>query len=246
MAVDIKQNELKNMTPAQRLSNAKKKERVKITAPILKRRKVVEKTPEIVLPEYNFDDFTKLSVDDQTELFNAIKNVFVKLREDAEFMDTETFEHKYYGNLYEVFNLAVTGNVAAMDFLCYAYKKGMEDGLPVNLTFAHKWGMLAIENGSKLSVDRMRMFLTPVFEYIEYSDIDLDRMMERYDVPDGEAIYFVAETFAGIYNPKMNISLLQMSKENPGDNDSNFQKFIFEANKKRQEILPEVLKYLEY
>lgn len=233
-----------------KLSSAKKKQDTIISAPILKARKVEENINlknqiEKQIDKFKFDDFTKLSADIQTELFNSIKNVFVNLRENANYMNLETFEAKYYGAVLEVVSLAVTGNVAAMDYLCYVYKKGMEGVLPMNLTLAHKWGMLAIANGSKLSVDRMRMFLTPVFEYVENSDLDIELMMKNYDIADGEAIMFVAETFAGLYNPKMGITLLEMAKENPASTDSNFQKFLFDANKKRDEVLPEMMKYLE-
>lgn len=247
MAVKLTQNEIKKMTPTSKLSEAKKKPKreFNITIPILKTKKKEQEVPKVKISEMDVGDYSLLNMDEQMTLFNAIKNVFVKLREDADYMDIDTFEKKYFGALLEVLNLAVTGNVAAMDYLCYAYKKGMEGALPVNLTLAHKWGMLAIANGSKLSVDRMRMFLTPMFEYVENSDVDLDLMMSNYDVPDGDAIFFVSETFAGLYNPKMGFDLLSMARENPGSSDSNFQKFIFEANKKRDEILPTLLKYLK-
>jgi len=248
MAIKIKENEVKKMASSRsKIATAKPKEELRtynVTVPVLKKRKKLEEQKSIKLPEFNFDDFSKLNFDEQTDLFNAIKEVFADLRENGKYMDINSYQSIYFNSLIDVLNLAVTGNVAAMDFLCYAYKKGMENALPVNLTLAHKWGMLAIANGSKLSVDRLRMFLTPIFDYVESSDIDLDLMMTRNEIPDGDAAFFVAETFAGLYNPKMNITLLNMSKEAPASEDSNFQKFLFDANKVRDQILPDLNKYL--
>lgn len=248
MGIKTKENELRKISSSRsKLSGAKQKKELRsfnVTVPVLKKRAKAEVQQQVDLPEYDFDDFSKLDFDQQTELFNAIKESFADLRENAQYMEANSYQNKYFNFLIEVLNLAVTGNVAAMDFLCYAYKKGMEDALPVNLTMAHKWGMLAIANGSKLSVDRLRMFLTPIFDYVENSDIDLDLMMTRNEIPDGDAAFFVAETFAGLYNPKMDITLLNMSKENPASDDSNFQKFLFDANKVRDQILPDLKKYL--
>ena len=215
-----------------------------INKPILKQ-KIVYSDAEKALQDFNFDDYTKVSYEDQTKLFNALKTMFVKLREDSEFMSQQEFETKYVDYLVELLELAVTGNVSAMDYLCFMYKKGIDGVMPVNLTLAHKWGMLAIANGSKLSVDRLRMFITPVLEFVEDSDLDIDYMLDRYDVEDKDAAYFIAQTFAGLYNPRMNITLLNMSREEPIALDSNFQKFMFDANAKRDEVLPDLLKYLK-
>lgn len=249
MAVKMKENQIKKMASSKsKIASTKSKQDMRsfnVTVPILKRKKVKVFSEDIAeMPNFDFEDFSKLSFDDQTILFNSIKEIFADLRENAQYMDPQTYEQQYFTMLLEVLNLGVTGNVAAMDFLCYAYKKGMDNALPINLTLAHKWGMLAVANGSKLSVDRMRMFISPVFDYVENSDIDLEKMMVRNDISDGDAAFFVAETFAGLYNPKMDITLLNMAREEPGSMDSNFQKFLFDANKKRDEILPSLLKYL--
>ncbi len=195
----------------------------------------------------NFDyrDYTKISYDDQSKLFNALKTMFVKLRENSEFISQEEFEATYVNYLVELLDLAVTGNVSAMDYLCFMYKKGIDGVIPMNLTLAHKWGMLAMANGSKLSVDRLRMFITPVLEYVDESDIDIEYMQKRYDVKDEDVAYYIAQTFAGLYNPRMDITLLNMAREEPVSYDSNFQKFMHDANEKRDEVLPDLLKYLK-
>lgn len=215
-----------------------------IKKPILKQ-KIAYNEAENVLKDFSFDDYTKVSYEDQTKLFNALKTMFVKLRENSEFMSEQEFQTKYVDYLVELLELAVTGNVTAMDYLCFMYKKGIDGVMPVNLTLAHKWGMLAIANGSKLSVDRLRMFITPVLEFVEDSDLDIEYMLDRYDVEEQDAAYFIAQTFAGLYNPRMNITLLNMSREEPISIDSNFQKFMFDASAKRDEVLPDLLKYLK-
>ena len=215
-----------------------------IKKPVLKQR-VANNDMENALSNFSFDDYTKVSYEDQTKLFNTLKTMFVKLRENGEYMDEREFEAKYADYLIELLELAVTGNVTAMDYLCFIYKKGVDGIMPANLTLAHKWGMLAIANGSKLAVDRLRMFIAPVLEFVEDSDIDIDFMLDRYDVEDQDAAYFIAQTFAGLYNPRMNITLLNMSREEPITTDTNFQKFMFDANKVRDEVLPDLLKYLK-
>ncbi len=225
--------------------NTTQKSKIKlIQKPILKQRDVGSDI-ENSMVKFNFEDYSKVSYEDQTKLFNAIKSTFVQLREQSEYMEQQEFEAKYVDYLVELLDLAVTGNVSAMDYLCFMYKKGVDGAIPVNLTLAHKWGMLAIANGSKLSVDRLRMFITPVLEYVEDSDVDIGYMMDRYDVEDADAAYFVAQTFAGLYNPRMDITLLNMAREDPIPLESNFQKFMIEASKKRDEVLPDLLKYLK-
>ena len=216
-----------------------------IGRPILKQRIRQKAGFEEATKGFSFDDYTKVSYEDQTKLFNALKSKFIALREKSEYISQEEFNQKYVDYIIELLDLAVTGNVTAMDYLCYMYKKGIDDVIPANLTFAHKWGMLAMANGSKLSVDRLRMFITPVLDYVEDSNIDLYKMIKSYDVAEEDAAYFVAQTFAGLYNPRMNITLLNMSREDPISFESNFQKFMFDANKTREEVLPDLLKYLK-
>lgn len=228
---------------ASRTSKAKK-----IVKPVLKQKSVKFKSDESVNFEVplmpSTEDFTKVPYEAQNEAYAAIKKMFVDLRENEAYMEEETFNAAYANLFYELLNLGVTGNVAAMDYLCYVYKKGIDGMLYPNLTLAHKWGMLAIANGSKLAIERMRMFLNPVFEYVDNSDLDLDKMIDRYEILPEEAVDFVAQTFAGIYNPKMGITLLSMAQEDPASVESNFTKFNIESCKKREEVLPELLKYL--
>ncbi len=221
----------------------------KIDKPVLKARKIKQdffkdqKQIENHL-NINTEDFTHLSYDAQNEAYAVIKKMFVALRENQHYMDEQSFNEAYANLFFELLNLGVTGNVAAMDYLCYIYKKGIDGMLAPNLTLAHKWGMLAVANGSKLALERMRMFLNPVFDYIDNSDIDLDKMIKDYEIQPEDAIYFVAQTFAGIYNPKMNITALSMAKEDPTSFESNFTKFNIESCKTRDSLLPQLLKYL--
>ena len=243
MVNKLNEKEIKKIASSRRrLEMTKANKKLQITEPVLKQKLIENEEQE--LPSFNFEDYSKVSYEDQTKLFNSLKQMFLALREEEQYMDEASFEKKYVDYLLELLNMAVTGNVSAMDYLCFLYKKGIEGVLPMNLTLAHKWGMLAIANGSKLSVDRLRMFILPVFEFIEDSDLDIEYMMDRYDVKDGDAAYFIAQTFAGIYNPKMGITLLNMAKENPASIETNFQKFMYDATNARQQVEEELLKYL--
>ncbi len=202
-----------------------------------------DRTPKIEMPKFNFEDFRKLSFDEQTSMFNVIKEVFGNLRESMDYIDKETYDMAYYTLLTEVFELAVEKNVAAMDFLCYLYKRGSEGYLPANLTLAHKWGMLAISCGSKLSIDRLRLFLDPVFDFVVREGL-VAKMMVSNELDEGEGVFFVAETFAELYLERMKINLLTMAREDPLQSDSNFKRFLNEANKVRSEVLPDMVKYL--
>lgn len=223
----------------------------KIDKPVLKRKRLKPKfgvnqaTSEAnSFENVNTEDYTKLSFDVQNEAYAVIKQLFVNLRENQAYMDEQSFNDAYASLFFELLNIAVTGNVAAMDYLCYIYKKGIDGMLYPNLTLAHKWGMLAIENGSKLSIERLRMFLTPVYDYLDEHDLDVDKMVKEYDIDKEDAISFVSQTFAGMYNPKMNITPLALAKEDPTSFETNFTKFNIEASKKRESVLPELLKYL--
>ncbi|MBQ8762078.1 MAG: hypothetical protein IJZ26_02005 [Clostridia bacterium] len=211
-----------------------------IKKPVLKRH-VVKIRPKNEF-EFDYEDFTKLGYDEQTVLFNAIKENFANLRDNAGLIAGARYQDLFYNNLTELLGLGVTGNVAAMDYLCYIYKKGVEHFLPINLTRAHEWGMIAIANGSKLSVDRMRLFLEPVYEYVVNSGI-VEEMIKKNKLQEGEGIYYVASNFASMYIDRCKLDLLTMARKEPVATDENFKKYNFEACKIRDEILPELIKY---
>ena len=221
-------------------SKVKKFDFKKIKKPVLKKHLI--KINETTEPAYDYDDFTKLDYDQQTALFNAIKENFADLKENAGLVAGVTYQELFYSHLTELLSLAVTGNVAAMDYLCYIYKRGVDHFLPINLTRAHEWGMIAISNGSKLSVDRMRLFLEPVYEYVVNAGI-VEEMIVKNKLKEGEGIYYVASNFASMYLSKCKIDLLTMARKEPIEIDNNFKKYNYEACKIRDEILPELIKY---
>ncbi len=236
--VEIKKSKLLNSDIRKKINSFKK--------PVLKiavTHKFTKKLDEFDDVSFNFSDFSKLDYDSQTKLFNAIKETFANLKENAGVANNNTYEILFYNSFTEVLELAVAGNVAAMDYLCFLYKRGVEHFLPINMVMAHEWGMLAVANGSKLAVDRMRLFLEPVFEYVVEADV-VDKMIEKNNIPEGEGAYFVAMNFAEMYINQAGISLLAMTKKNPLDDSINFQVYLREAEKKREEVLPQLLRYL--
>lgn len=211
--------------------------------PLLKRIPFEERAKKYESDEFNFDDFSKVSYDDQTKLFNTIKEVFADLKDKAGFANNNTYMDLFYRTFTEVLEIAVTGNVAAMDYLCFLYKRGVENFVPVNLVLAHQWGMLAIANGSKLSPDRLRLFLDPVYVYVVDSGM-VDKMIDKNNIEDGEGAYFVAQSFAEMYTKECNISLLEMARKDPLDNSQNFRAYLKDQEKIRDAVLPKMMRYL--
>lgn len=211
--------------------------------PLLKHIPFEERARKYDGADFDFDDFSKLSYDDQTKLFNAIKEVFADLREKAGIANNNTYMDLFYRTFTEVLEIAVAGNVAAMDYLCFLYKRGVENFVPINMVLAHQWGMLAMANGSKLSPDRLRLFMDPVYVYVVETGL-VDKMIDKNNVEDGEGAYFVAQNFAEMYTKECGITLLDMARKNPLDNSVNFHAYLKEQEKKRDEVLPKMMKFL--
>ena len=188
-------------------------------------------------------DLSDVDLEDQNQYFNIMKNMFTQLNINKTKMQIDDFVDDYYELLEMATEMAVCGCVPAMDYLCFIYKKGIDDVLPINLTRAHEWGMLAIAAGSKMSPERLRMFLDPVYKYI-IDENAVDTIIKKHKIEDNdELINFVAYSFANIFNEKQGLNLGYMSKKPIITNDS-FQVFLKNASKIRDESLPIMLKYI--
>lgn len=188
-------------------------------------------------------DLSNVDAEDQNEYFNIMKNMFTELNISKPKMQIDDFADEYYELLEMATEMAVCGCVPAMDYLCFIYKKGVDDVLPINLTRAHEWGMLAIAAGSKMSPERLRMFLDPVYKYVIEQDA-VDTIIKKHKIKDNdELIDFIAYSFANIFNEKQKINLEYMSKK-PIITTESFQVFLKNASKIRDEALPIMLKYI--
>ena len=188
-------------------------------------------------------DIVDISIEDQNIYFNLMKNMFTDLNVNKPKMSIEEYSRSYYDLLESVTEMAVCGCVPAMDYLCFIYKKGVDDVMSINLTRAHEWGMLAIAGGSKLSVDRLRMFLDPVYKYITQNGLVKNIIKNHSLENEDDLINFVAYSFANIFNEKRGLTLGYMSKKNIISSES-FQMFLKETATTRDECLPLLKKYI--
>ena len=114
--------------------------------------------------------------------YSALKEGFFAVKKDYEtemskkLTDLE-FEDLFISKLETYFLLSSQNDVVCQDFICYLYKIGVKDILPANYDKYFKWGMLAISNGNKFTIDRFRFFFNYMFNIIK-SD---DNIMDSFD-----------------------------------------------------------------
>ena len=189
--------------------------------------------------KFNNDDLLDVSYEEQSEYFKALQSIFTDINLKRMTMSKDQYLAEYISTLEAVAGLAVTGNVPAMDYLCFLYKRGIDDIIDRNLARAHQWGMLAIAAGSKLSIERLRLFLEPVFQYvIDYGDIEA--IIKKNELADDEIAEFVAYSFANIFVQDMGITLEQQAKKQLNESES-FQIFNKQAESVRNTVLPKML-----
>lgn len=188
-------------------------------------------------------DIFDVDEESQNEYFNLLKNLFTSVNIRKPQLGPETFAEEYYDVLETVTEMAVCGCVPAMDYLCFIYKKGVDDVMPVNLVRAHEWGLLATACGSKLSPERLRMFLDPVYSYVIEKNL-VDGILRKYNAKsDEDLINYIAYNFANIFNEKQNLTLGGMSKKRIITTES-FQVFLKKASQIRNDCLPILEKYI--
>jgi len=188
-------------------------------------------------------DLSDVDYDDQNDYFNIMKGMFTSLNINKPKMQLEDFVDSYYDLLEMATEMAVCGCVPAMDYLCFIYKKGIDDVMPINLTRAHEWGLLATAAGSKLSPERLRMFMDPVYRYVIDNDA-VESIIQKHDIQsDEDLVNFIAYSFANIFNEKQKLNLGYMSKKSL-ISDESFQVFLKNTSKVRDEALPVMLKFI--
>lgn len=189
--------------------------------------------------KFNDEDLLDVSYDEQSDYFKALQSIFTDINLKRMTMSRDSYLAEYISTLEAVAGLAVTGNVPAMDYLCFLYKRGIDDIIDRNLARAHEWGMLAIAAGSKLSIERLRLFLDPVFQYvIDYGDIEA--ILKKNELAEDEIAEFVAYSFANIFVQDMGITLEQQAKKTLNEKES-FQIFNKRAEATRDAVLPKML-----
>lgn len=131
--------------------------------------------------------------------YNALKEGFFAVKKDYEtemsknYSDLE-FEDVFISKLETYFLLSSQNDVVCQDFICYLYKIGVKDILPANYDKYFKWGMLAISNGNKFTIDRFRFFFNYMFNLIESNDNILESFEKFLDKEVIDEVYLYPET----------------------------------------------------
>ena len=206
-----------------------------------------EEEKEIDNRAFNPDDFQLADIsgvdyDVQVIFFNVIKDEFTGLNLQESTLPTDLFMDKYAQKITEVIEMAAGGIVPAQDYLCYLYKKGIDGLMPRNLVRAHYWGILACSNGSKLSMERLRLFYEPVFEYVLNAK-KVEDIVEKNNLTSDNIAEFVSQNFSILFAQRMGIDLLETAKK-PIVEDENFVKFSHDAEEVRAKVLPRLMELI--
>ena len=191
---------------------------------------------------FNAPDLKDISYEDQTLYFKSIQALFTDLNLKQARMSIENYRNTYISTIEDIAAMAVVGNVPAMDYLCFLYKRGIDNILPRNLARAHEWGIFAVAAGSKLSIERLRLFFEPVYDYV-IDNGDVDAIESKNNLNDDDVAEFVAYSFCNVLIDEMGLSLLEQSKKGIIQ-EENFQEFSHRANDARDRALPKMLELI--
>ena len=192
--------------------------------------------------DFNKADLFEVDYDNQRVFFNVIKDEFTELNQQEDILPVDLFAQKYGRKIMDVIEMAAGGIVPAQDFLCYLYKRGIEDLMEPNLTRAHEWGILAVSNGSKLSIERLRLFFEPVFDFIIDSK-RVEDIVEKNKLNDENISDFIAQNYCILLIEEMKIDLLTVAKK-PIDQKENFIKFSHDYKEANKKVLPRLLELI--
>ncbi len=192
--------------------------------------------------DFNKEDLFDVSYDNQKVFFNVIKEEFTDLNQQEDALPVDVFVQQYGRKIVDIIEMAAGGIVPAQDYLCYMYKRGIEDLLESNLTRAHEWGIIAVSNGSKLSIERLRLFFEPVFDFIIDSN-KVENIIEKNKLNDENISDFIAQNYCLLLIDEMKIELLNVAKK-PIEQKENFIKFSHDATEANKKVLPRLLELI--
>lgn len=192
--------------------------------------------------DFQESDISHVDYDTQVLFFNVIKEEVATLNLQEDQLPEPVFADLYEQKIMDIVEMAAGGIVPAQDYLCYTYKKGIPGVLPRNLVRAHYWGLIATSNGSKLSVERMRLFYDPVYDYVLQSD-KVDDIIAKNDLNSDNIAEFIAQNFAILFCQTGRVELLDIAKK-PLIEEDNFVKFSHEAEAVRDKVLPRLIELI--
>ncbi len=198
------------------------------------------KLEDFSVEKFSATDISDVSYDNQMAYFNVVRDEFTELNQKQNSLPKDVFVRAYGQKIMDIIEMSAGGIVPAQDFLCYLYKRGLEDLMPSDLVRAHEWGILAVSNGSKLSIERLRLFFDPVYTYVLESNkveniIIKNKINDEQDVTD-----FIAQSYCILLIDEMKIDLLTVAKK-PIVEKGNFIKFSHDATEANKKVLPKLL-----
>lgn len=187
-------------------------------------------------------DLADVSYNNQRMFFNVIKEEFTELNQQEDALPKDIFMRQYARKIMDIVEMAAGGAVPAQDFLCYLYKRGVDGLLPINLVRAHEWGILAVSNGSKLSIERLRLFYEPIFD--NFADTNtLEGILIKNKLDEDNIADFIAQNYSILLAEEMKIDLLTVAKKEIITED-NFVKFSYDAEQANKKVLPKLLELI--
>ncbi len=187
-------------------------------------------------------DISHVSYDNQVIFFNVIKEEVASLNLQEDILPADVFMQQYAQKILDIIDMAVSSVVPAQDYLCYMYKKGIPGVLKKNLVRAHEWGLIAASNGSKLSIERLRLFFEPVYNYVLNSD-RLDDIISKNELTQDNIAEFIAQNFSILFCQMANIDLLTTAKKDL-EGDDNFVRFNHDAEAVKKKVLPRLIELI--
>lgn len=192
--------------------------------------------------DFFIDDLAEVGYNNQRAFFNIIKEQFTELNQQEDALPKDVFARQYARKIMDVVEMAAGGAVPAQDYLCYLYKRGIDGLMPSNLVRAHEWGIIAVSNGSKLSIERLRLFYEPIFDRIIESGT-LESILIKNKLNEDNIADFVAQNYSILLLEEMKIDLLTVAKKEIVTED-NFVRFSYNAEQANKKVLPKLLELI--
>ena len=190
--------------------------------------------------KFNAEDISDVNYDNQMIYFNAIREEFTELNQKENILPQEVFIKQYAQKIMDVIEMAAGGIVPAQDYLCYLYKRGIDDMMDMNLVRAHEWGILAVSNGSKLSIERLRLFFDPVYDFILDSGKVENIIIKNKLDNDEDITDFVAQSYCILLIDEIKLDLLNVAKKKIAEKE-NFIKFSHDIKEANKKVLPRLI-----
>ncbi len=203
----------------------------------------ISKTVDFDADDFFAVDLSKVHYENQRVFFNIIRDQFNELNKQEDSLPKNVFREQYLQAIMDIVEMAAGGAVPAQDYLCYAYKKGVEGVIPADLTRAHEWGIIAVSNGSKLASERLRLFYEPLYDFCLRTEGALENILVKNKLDENTVTDFVAQNYSILLLEEMKINLLDVAKKDVTEG-GNFVKFQYDVEQANKAVFPKLLKLI--